>query len=105
MLSKYLDKEKIIEAYSGDGIWLDEIENQILKILNSKTINLTSEELKQLGKARELIIILNKMNYIVVETESKEYFGKYNIEIYELYSEMKIDLTKMLGIEDIWEEM
>lgn len=105
MLSKYLDKEKIIEAYSGDGIWLDEIENQILKILNSKTINLTSEELKQLGKARELIIILNKMNYIVVETESKEYFGKYNIEIYELYSEMKLDLTKMLGIEDIWEEM
>ena len=67
--------------------------------------SLTSEELKQLGKARELIIILNKMNYIVVETESKEYFGKYNIEIYELYSEMKLDLTKMLGIEDIWEEM
>ena len=32
MLSKYLDKEKIIEAYSGDGIWLDEIESQLNKI-------------------------------------------------------------------------
>ena len=33
MLSKYLDKEKIIEAYSGDGTWLMEIESQLKLIV------------------------------------------------------------------------
>jgi hypothetical protein len=37
MLSKYLDKEKIIKAYSGDGIWLDEAEIKEETVLEERT--------------------------------------------------------------------
>lgn len=100
MLSKYLDKEKIIEAYSGDGIWLAEIENQLNKIDSDNV-----EEMNTRYDALNLIQILWKMNYIICETEDTSYAEKYYDKVHELYSEMKIDLTKMLGIEDIWEEM
>lgn len=100
-----LDKEKIIKSYCGDNVWLEEIENQILENLNNNLDNLTTEENIQLGKARELIIILYKMNYIIVETETKEYFDKYNIQAFELYRAMKIDLMKLLDYDNFWEEI
>ena len=100
-----LDKEKIIKSYCGDNVWLEEIENQILENLNNNLDNLTTEENIQLGKARELIIILYKMNYIIVETETKEYFDKYNIQAFELYRTMKIDLMKLLDYDNFWEEI
>ena len=100
MLSKYLDKEKIIEAYSGDGIWLDEIESQLNKIASDH-----EEEMNIKYNALNLIQILWKINYVICETEDTNYAEKYYDKVHELYSEMKIDLTKMLGIEDIWEEM
>ena len=100
-----LDKEKIIKSYCGDNVWLEEIENQILENLNNNLDNLTTEENIQLGKARELIIILYKMNYIIVETEIKEYFDKYNIQTFELYRTMKIDLMKLLDYDNFWEEI
>ena len=100
MLSKYLDKEKIIEAYSGDWTWLMEIESQLNKI-NSDN----EEEMNIKYNALNLIQILWKMNYVIMETETEEYAEKYYDKAHELYSEMKIDLTEMLGIEDIWEEM
>ena len=78
-----LDKEKIIKSYCGDNVWLEEIENQILENLNNNLDNLTMEENIQLGKARELITILYKMNYIIVETETKEYFDKFIEELCE----------------------
>ena len=100
-----LDKEKIIKSYCGDNVWLEEIENQILENLNNNLDNLTMEENIQLGKARELITILYKMNYIIVETETKEYFDKYNIQTFELYRTMKIDLMKLLDYDNFWEEI
>lgn len=100
-----LDKEKIIKSYCGDNVWLEEIENQILENLNNNLDNLTTEENIQLGKARELIIILYKMNYIIIETETKEYFDKYNIQAFELYGTMKIDLMKLLDYDNFWEEI
>ena len=100
-----LDKEKIIKSYCGDNVWLEEIENQILENLNNNLDNLTTEENIQLGKARELITILYKMNYIIVETETKEYFDKYNIQTFELYRTMKIDLMKLLDYDNFWEEI
>lgn len=100
MLRKYLDREKIIKAYSGDCIWLNEIEEQVKNI---KTNN--AEELDTIYNVGELLVLIWKMNYIVCETEDRDYAAKYYEQAYDLYSEMKIDLTKMLGIEDIWEEM
>lgn len=100
MLSKYLDKEKIIEAYSGDGIWLDEIESQLNKIDSDN-----EEEMNTRYDALNLIQILWKMNYVICKTEDDNYAEKYYDKVHELYSEMKIDLTKMLGIEDIWEKI
>ena len=100
MLSKYLDKEKIIEAYIGEGIWLDEIESQLNKIDSDN-----AKEMNTRYDALNLIQILWSMNYIVCETKDTDYAEKYYDKIHELYSEMKIDLTKMLGIEDMWEEI
>ena len=45
------------------------------------------------------------MNYVICATEDTDYAEKYYDKVHELYSEMKIDLTEMIGIEDIWEEM
>lgn len=100
MLSKYLDKEKIIEAYIGEGIWLDEIESQLNKIDSDN-----AKEMNTRYDALNLIQILWSMNYIVCETKDTDYVEKYYDRVYELYNEMKLDLTKMLGIEDMWEEM
>lgn len=100
-----LDKEKIIKSYCGDDVWLEEVENQILENLNNNLNNLTNKEIMQLEKARELIIILYKMNYIIVETETEEYFDKYNAQVFELYSTMKIDLMELLDYNNFWEEI
>lgn len=100
-----LDKEKIIKSYCGDSVWLEEVESQILENLNNNLNNLTKEEIVQLEKAKELIIILYKMNYIIVETETKEYFDKYNAQVLELYSTMKIDLMELLDYDNFWEEI
>ena len=45
------------------------------------------------------------MNFIIVETETEKYAGKYNDKIQEIYSEMKIDLTKLIDYEEMWEEI
>lgn len=100
-----LDKEKIIKSYCGDIVWLEEVESQILENLNNNLNNLTNKEIMQLEKAKELIIILYKMNYIIVETETKEYFDKYNAQVLELYSTMKIDLMELLDYDNFWEEI
>lgn len=100
-----LDKEKIIKSYCGDIVWLEEVESQILENLNNNLNNLTMEESIQLDEAKELIIILYKMNYIIVETETEAYFDKYNIQAFELYRRMKIDLMKLLDYDNFWEEI
>lgn len=100
MLSKYLDKEKIIKAYISDQVWLDEIENQLSKIDSDN-----EEEMNTRRNAFQLIQMLYKMNYIICQMADTDYTGKYYDRAYELQREMQIDLTKILGIEDIWEEM
>lgn len=85
------EKETILNAYNyGDYDWLE----TILKIVETKENNET---------VMKLLNILFKMNFIIVETEQEDYAGKYNVEAYNLYSEMKIDLTKMLDYEEMWE--
>ena len=87
-------KDKIREAYIGDLTWLDTIAKEITKY--------DSKDKKEIEM---LLNTLYKMNYVIMETETEEYAEKYYDKAHELYSEMKIDLTEMLGIEDIWEEM
>lgn len=87
------EKEKILEAYNyGDFAWLE----IIFKIVVRK---------KDYENVMKLLNILFKMNFIIQETEQEEYASKYNVEAYDLYSKMKIDLTKMLNYEDMWEEL
>lgn len=87
-------KDKIREAYIGDLTWLDTIAKEITKY-----------DSKDKQEIEMLLNTLYKMNYVIMETETEEYAEKYYDKAHELYSEMKLDLTKMLGIEDIWEEM
>ncbi len=99
MLSKYLNKEKIIKAYKqSDGEWIEEIEKQLNKIDSDNT-----EEMNTRYDALNLIQILCKMNYVFCETLNKDYAKKYYETVDELYANMKLDLTEMLGIEDMWE--
>ena len=87
-------KDKIREAYIRDLTWLDTIAKEITKY-----------DSKDKQEIEMLLNTLYKMNYVIMETETEEYAEKYYDKAHELYSEMKIDLTEMLGIEDIWEEM
>lgn len=87
------EKETILNAYNyGDLNWL----GVICKIVGQKNDN---EEIIK------LLNILYKMNFILQETETENYAGKYNEQAQNLYSEMKIDLTKMLDYEDMWEAL
>ena len=87
-------KDKIREAYIGDLTWLDTIAKEITKY-----------DSKDKQEIEMLLNTLYKMNYVIMETETEEYAEKYYDKAHELYSEIKIDLTEMLGIGDIWEEM
>lgn len=87
------EKDIILKSYNyGDYDWLD----TIMRIVETK---------KENEDIMKLLNILFKMNFIIVETEQEEYAEKYNVEAYDLYSKMKIDLTKMLNYEDMWEEL
>lgn len=88
-----IDIKEAIENYKmGDIFWLDYMKEKIGKIYDNE-INGTLE-------------MLYALNFIVVEIEDYEYadkkYGKYNIR--EIYDKMKIDLTKLCGIEEMWEE-
>lgn len=87
-------KRQIKEAYMGDCIWFDTIET-ILK----------ESDLENKEEIQRLIYCLYRMNFIVIETEEEKYASKYNEKAQELYSQMKIDLSEMLGVEDMWEEL
>ena len=87
-------KDNIRKAYIGDLIWLDTIKEE-----------LTKYESEDKNIILKLIDILYSMNYIIIETEMEEYASKYNTQAQDLYSEMKIDLTKMIGYEEMWEEL
>ena len=85
------EKEMILNAYSfGDFQWLD-------------TITRIAEHIKNNEEVIKLLNILFKMNFILNETETEKNAGKYNPKVQEIYSEMKIDLTKMLDYEEMWE--
>lgn len=100
MLRKYLDVEKIIKAYIGDYTWLEEIQEQVNKI---ETEN--AKELDTIYDVQELLTLLFKMNYIVIETETQDYASDFYDTAHEVYSQMKIKLTQMLGIDFMWEEL
>ena len=88
------DLEKLKESYCGDLCWLEELERQIVK---------NEKEIKDLETVLDLKELLFKMNYIIIETETNECASKYNGELYEVYRQMKLDLTEMLGISEFWE--
>ena len=101
MLNKYLDKNKLIENYNiGDKVWLEELKSEI-EIIKTES----EEELDILHNSLNLRDLLLEMNYIICQCECKEYAEKYYSRISDLYTEMKVDLTKMLEIEEIWEEI
>lgn len=88
------DLKKLVESYCGDLCWLTELSKQIEKNENN---------IDNIEEVYLLLKVLFKMNYIVVETETENYASKYNIQAQELYSQMKVDLTEMLGISEFWE--
>ena len=40
-----------------------------------------------------------------METETESYAEKYYTQAHELYAEMKVDLTEILNISELWEEI
>lgn len=83
-----LNRQKIVTVFEevGDSAGFDEIKKQI-------------EELNNVDNdVKELLECLYSLNYIIIETETKDYASKYNLEVQELYSKMKDDLFTRLGI-------
>lgn len=90
------NKEKIRQAYSyGDSCWLDEIWKQTL----------SRQEDPNYEDIVKLLSVLYKMNFILVETETEKYLADFNGQVQDLYSEMKIKLTKLIDYEEMWEEV
>lgn len=101
MLRKYLDYEKIKKEYSyGDIVWLEEIDRELSKI---KTEN--KEEQIAIEKADAMSGLIWAMNDVIIQTENIKNLDKYYDKTHDLYAEMKVDLTEILGIEDMWEEI
>lgn len=101
MLRKYLDYEKIKEAYNnGDIVWLGEIDREINKIITGD-----KEEQIAIEKADAMSGLLWAMNDVIINTECIKNLDKYYDRTHDLYAEMKVDLTEILGIEDMWEEI
>ena len=90
-----LDKEKLINSYNnGDNSWLAEIEKQI-----------TEEDIEIITTAKKMINLLWHINYAIIETEEEDYASKYNEQIHNINSEIKIDLMELLNYDDFWEEL
>ena len=99
-------KKRIIEAYIGDLHWITIIKSELEKYKQNELMKSDNaydwEEFEKISKLAEIIF---RMNYVIMETETEEYAEKYYTQAHELYAEMKVDLTEMLGIEDMWEEI
>lgn len=91
-----INKERIKNAYIGDFHWLEIILEEVES---------NKKELKNYEDIINLLNVLFKMNYIVIETETEIYAEKYYTEIHEVYSKMKVDLTEMLDYKEMWEEL
>lgn len=82
-----INKNKILQEFErGDLLGLDEVETQLEN----------SEEVEQ--ELFNLVTCLYKLNFVLIETETRNYASKYNIEVQELYSNMKSDLFDILKI-------
>lgn len=83
-----INKNKILQAFElGDIIGLDEIQTQL-----KNNTNVDQDLL-------DLLTCLYELNFVLIETETKNYASKYNMQVQELYSNMKCDLFDILQIE------
>lgn len=99
-------KKRIKEAYIGDLFWLNTIEEELEKYKKNELIKSDLEyDYEEYDKIIRLINTLYQMNYVIIETETTDYAEKYYDNAHELYAEMKVDLTEMIGYEDMWEEI
>ena len=80
-----INKSKIQEAFErGDIIGLDELQTQL-----KNNTNVDQDLL-------DLLTCLYELNFVLIETETKNYASKYNMQVQELYSKMKSDLFDIL---------
>lgn len=83
-----INKNKILQAFElGDIIGLDELQTQL-----KNNTNVDQDLL-------DLLTCLYELNFVLIETETKNYASKYNMQVQELYSNMKSDLFDILQIE------
>lgn len=97
-------KKRILEAYIGDLYWFSIIKQEVTKTFAKMQTDL-EYDYEKYNIILKLIDRLYEMNSIIIETETEEYAEKYHEKAHNLYSEMKIDLTKMIGYEEMWEEL
>ena len=80
-----INKSKIQEAFErGDIIGLDELQTQL-----KNNTNVDQDLL-------DLLTCLYELNFVLIETETKNYATKYNIQVQDLYSKIKSDLFDIL---------
>lgn len=48
---------------------------------------------------------MEKINFVLVESENYGYASNYNDLTQELYSKMKSDFAEMIGINNLWEKI
>ena len=86
---KLLNEEKAMELFmSGDILGLEEIEKQLKEMKINENEDVT-----------QLLNVLFKMNFIIIETEQEDYAKEFNIKANKLYFDMKNKLFEMLEID------
>ena len=103
-------KDKIREAYKkGDIFWLETIRNELIKYVDNDLIQFDlydiEEEEENCRQIMKLMTIIKTIYNVLLDMEVIFYLEEYYDKTHDLYSEMKIDLTKMIGYEEMWEEL
>ena len=99
-------KDKIKEAYIGDFHWFTVIREELEKYNENELSKIDTEyDHEEYEKAMTLLETLFEMNSVIIDTETIDFMEKYYTQAHDLYSEMKIDLTKMIDYEEMWEEL
>lgn len=99
-------KKRILEAYIGDSYWLTVITEELEKYKENELSKSDLEyDYEEYENAMALLGILFEMNAVIIDIETIDFMEKIYTQAHDLYSEMKIDLTKMIGYEEMWEEL